>query len=922
MKANRKAAFLFIFATIVFFVSLIFCVIFMDYIGKPALQSTDNFIAPLSAKYEKDGNIYVIDDGSFRIVSMAPDGAVNYTITIKRFSEYVKMYDFAVDEHGNLYVYLMESEYDAYLTKRDIIRVYDSYGRFQKEILSIEYTENSEERPHIFPQIGSLRCDDGYLTFSRVQRDRVYLYSWDIYREELSSSVFMENVADYSIARLTLRNLNNFIYTTREGGIYEVRNGGPSVLRGSFTFTQDDGGIIPWNLDYGNREDIVFFDMISGEIYLIDGGGSVRKALPEYFFNSLLEAGVHPTLTGFGFSGDRFAGVYGDVLWYYDGSEFRTYEDGIAIPLRERVLILLVQIFFILGIAALGTLIYVFFIKILDRFVSIVIKQIIAIIPFTIAGFIIVYVATFEMMITRIDREIFNQLLILAQTGAAMIDGDDVDSLQSNGDYQTEAYKRVSRTIKEVVGDNRDDWNKVYYSAVYKVIGDTEYSIMNSSDEWNIFRPYGYLSIDEGTPEYELINNGRIFVNTINYNDGHWAYSNAPIYNRWGEFCGIFEIGIDLISYTITNLKQSRQIALITALVCLCIIVVIIVIMGIIVRQLASMAKVLAAVGRGDYEVRVDYHGRDELGNVSSGLNSMATELENQFQQISMLNESTIRFVPVQFMQHLGVRDITKLNLGDSVQRDMTVLFFDIRSFSINSEMMSTAENFSFINRILSASGPIIRKHNGFVDKYIGDAVMAIFPVASDAVRAGIEIYHSLVLNRETRITIGGDGINIGIGIHTGSVMMGIIGEEERISSTVISQNVNMASRMESLTKQVKAGMLITRDTMNQIPSGRTEFNCRFIGMIKAAGLNTAVGVFDMLDALPSKIRARRIATRQVFESGIRLYHTKDYQNARRRFEKVVEADPDDVCAAYFLTETERRIKDPSQQSIFIFDRK
>jgi class 3 adenylate cyclase len=526
------------------------------------------------------------------------------------------------------------------------------------------------------------------------------------------------------------------------------------------------------------------------------------------------------------------------------------------------------------------------------------------------------------MMITRIDREIFNQLLILVQTGAEMIDGDDVDSLRSNKDYHTEAYKRVSRTIKTVIGDNRDEWNKVYYSALYKIMGDTEYSVMNSSDEWNIFRPYGYLNISEGTPEYDLINNGRIFVNTFNYNDGHWAYSNAPLYNSRGEFCGIFEVGIDLISYTITNSKQIRQIALITAAACLFIIVIIIVIMGIIVRQLSSMAKALGAIGRGNYEVRVAYHARDELGIVSGGLNGMANELQNQFRQISMLNDSAIRFVPIQFMRHLGVEDITKLNLGSSVQRDMTVLFFDIRSFSINSEMMSTAENFSFINKILSASGPVIRKHNGFVDKYIGDAVMAIFPVAVDAVRAGIEVYNTLVLNKKTRITIGGDRINIGIGIHTGSVMMGIIGEEERISGTVISQNVNMASRMESLTKQVKAGMLITKDTMNQIPSGREDFACRFIGMIKAAGLNTAIGVFDMLDALPGKIRARRIATRQVFESGIRMYHTKDYQNARRRFEKVAKADPDDACAAYFLTETERRIKDPGLQSIFIFDQK
>jgi class 3 adenylate cyclase len=273
-------------------------------------------------------------------------------------------------------------------------------------------------------------------------------------------------------------------------------------------------------------------------------------------------------------------------------------------------------------------------------------------------------------------------------------------------------------------------------------------------------------------------------------------------------------------------------------------------------------------------------------------------------------------------MEYLGVMDITRMKLGDNVQRDLTVLFFDIRAFSINSEMMSARENFLFINKILSISGPIIRKHNGFVDKYIGDAVMALFINALDAVRVGIEIYQRLVLDKKTNVKIGGDGINIGIGLHSGSVMMGIIGENERLSSTVISNNVNMASRLESLTKQTKSGMLISRDTLNQISGHEQEFQYRFIGMIQAAGVNEVVGVFDMLDALPEKVRARRLATKKFFESGVRHYHMKEYQIACKRFERVVNADPEDICAANCLAEAQKHLKDPSLPSVFIFSHK
>jgi class 3 adenylate cyclase len=286
------------------------------------------------------------------------------------------------------------------------------------------------------------------------------------------------------------------------------------------------------------------------------------------------------------------------------------------------------------------------------------------------------------------------------------------------------------------------------------------------------------------------------------------------------------------------------------------------------------------------------------------------------------MTESTIRFVPVQFMEHLGVTDITKMKLGDNVQRNFTVLFFDIRAFSVNSEIMSVAENFVFINKVLGVAGPIIRANNGFVDKYLGDAVMALFVNAVDAVRAGITVYKQLILDKDTRIRIGGDGINIGVGIHTGSVMMGIVGENERLSSTVISKNVNMASRLESLTKQTKSGMLISRDTMNGISGYEKEFQYRFIGMIRAAGVNEVVGVFDMLDTLPEKVRRQRLATKRIFESGIRKFHTKEYGSACKRFEKVLSMDPSDACAVNCLAETRRRIEDPALPSVFMFDKK
>jgi len=273
-------------------------------------------------------------------------------------------------------------------------------------------------------------------------------------------------------------------------------------------------------------------------------------------------------------------------------------------------------------------------------------------------------------------------------------------------------------------------------------------------------------------------------------------------------------------------------------------------------------------------------------------------------------------------MEHLGVSDITKMKLGDNVQRDISVLFFDIRYFSINSEMMTARENFVFINKVLGIAGPIIRKHNGFVDKYIGDAAMALFVDGMEAVRAGIELYQTLVVDESTRVKIGVDGISIGVGIHSGSVMMGIVGENERLSSTVISANVNLASRVEGLSKQTGSGLLITRDTLNQLAGNETEFNYRFIGMVQAAGVNEVIGLFDMLDALTPAEKHLRLTTKTYFESGVRKYHMKDYAASVQRFQKVVSMDPKDICAVHHLAEAKRHLNDPTLPSVFVFDKK
>jgi len=904
-----------------------------DVLGMKPFQRTTFIDAPAMAKFEKDGRLYVIDNGSFRLVCLEPNGDVRYTIDINKIDEYNRIIDGAIDDAGNLYLYEIEAEYNALLTKREMIRKYDNRGNFIKEILSISYDNVPDyDNPRLFYQFGSFRYENGILTFSKTEKNKVTLHMYDTFRDTLQSAEIHEYlpgrpIEDFMVAQLVLKDMRNYAYVLRDGDIYEVINGGEPVLRASFDWNLSGGGIIPWFIFYdtsaaspGNAASganaLVFFDMASNAIYRIADNG-LQHVVPPRFFQPLKEQGETAALKGFGFYRSTFAGIYGETVWLYDGYDFKIFNEGLLLPAGERVRIIISQIAAVLAAAAFIAGFCILFIGILKGYISLFIKLTVLIIPLLIIAFFIVFTITFNIMTEQLNHALYNEMISKTILSSKLVDGDDLDKINSIKDVHSDEYKRLSVLVKEMVGYNADPWNRAYYAALYKG-ANFEYIVVISEEEWNLFRTDEPLT---GDNYHKLINGEPIIVTTELFN-GTWTFANTPVYNSAGEIAGKLEIGLDMTGYEINSTRLKRYVSFIVAGVCVVILAALCILISLIVRRLSAVGRVLHNIESGDRTARVPFLTRDELGKVSKGLNNMAEELQFQFDRITTLNESTIRFVPVQFMEHLGVSDITNMKLGDSVQRVISVLFFDIRYFSVNSEMMTARENFEFINKILGIAGPIIRKHSGFVDKYIGDAAMALFTNGIDAVRAGIELYQRIVIDEDTRVKIGVDGINIGVGIHSGSVMMGIVGENERLSSTVISANVNLASRVESLTKQTASGLLITRNTLNQLAGHENEFSYRFIGMVQAAGVNEVTGLFDMLDALPEKERNCRLATKEVFESGVRKYHMKDYAAAVQRFEKVLASDPQDICASLHLEEAHNHLQNPELASVFIFDKK
>jgi adenylate cyclase len=263
------------------------------------------------------------------------------------------------------------------------------------------------------------------------------------------------------------------------------------------------------------------------------------------------------------------------------------------------------------------------------------------------------------------------------------------------------------------------------------------------------------------------------------------------------------------------------------------------------------------------------------------------------------------KFVPYEFIGSLGHDVITDVKLGDQVEKVVTVLFTDIREYTTLSERMTPEENFRFVCAYNETLGPIIRRHNGFINQYLGDAIMALFPrSASDALQAGIEMRENIRKLNEERSLKMQPPIQIGIGMHTGPLIMGITGDKDRLDATTISDTVNTASRIENLTKYYKAGILLSDATLKLIDNPG-DFHLRYLGKVQVKGKLSSVGIHECFSGSTEKEVTEKQKTLPLFNNAMQFYLSRSFASALQAFQSIAETHPEDLTARFFLNKAD-----------------
>ena len=345
----------------------------------------------------------------------------------------------------------------------------------------------------------------------------------------------------------------------------------------------------------------------------------------------------------------------------------------------------------------------------------------------------------------------------------------------------------------------------------------------------------------------------------------------APVLARDGRTL-LAVLGLDMVDTDVrASLNRTTVISLIIAAAALALAIGTSIGIGTtFTRGIISLDRVMQRFSETNLDIRAQVRSRDEVGRLGMSFNQMAGLIQRYIAAYG-------RFVPHDFLRFLGKKSITEVKLGDQVLREMTILFSDIRSFTSLSETMSPQENFNFLNSYLSRVGPEIRANNGFIDKYIGDAVMGLFPgEAADASGRGSPC-RSSSWSTTPCVRAGATSRSpVGVAVHTGKLMLGTIGERLRMDGTVIADAVNLASRLEGLSRLYGETILITGPTLSQL-AGRRDFQTRFIDRVRVRGRKEAVLIYEVYDwEAPERVELRQ-SLKADWSQAMNLYYGREF---------------------------------------------
>ena len=299
----------------------------------------------------------------------------------------------------------------------------------------------------------------------------------------------------------------------------------------------------------------------------------------------------------------------------------------------------------------------------------------------------------------------------------------------------------------------------------------------------------------------------------------------------------------------------------------------------IITKPLKRLEQAIERLSDGNVGDKIIIGGGRQFRKMEFDLNKINDNYRKKETIIKQTNSEYEKYIPKQFIKFLGKNSILDLQVGSQVTKEVTTMFCDIRNSTQVSTTLSLEENFNYINSYLNVVSPIIRKYNGFIDKYLGDGIMAVFTRS----RQAYDCAHAIIkaVNEKNSSNISMPNLDVGVSLNTGDVVFGVVGDETRKSVTIISDSVNFTAKIGEVNKVFGSLITFSKSTLNDL-SANININYRYVGNLKFDN-KEYISIFESLDAYPRIKREKLVKNKVLFEQGVRAYRGKGQTRPARQ---------------------------------------
>ena len=438
------------------------------------------------------------------------------------------------------------------------------------------------------------------------------------------------------------------------------------------------------------------------------------------------------------------------------------------------------------------------------------------------------------------------KLLSIAASVAAVLDGEALKGIQKHDDEKTPGYLRLRETLRQVRNANQriDTLVKRLFTvmpskadpAVLLIGVDADESLRTAAHPGDVYRAANAspINITEAKAESSFVTD----------EFGTFLRAYAPVKDRAGNIVGA--IVVQAPGYWVDSIMRPLLFSGLGSLALAALIAFPVArfLSNRASQPLVALKEAVDAIGNGDFATRLQTGSKDEFGAVALAVNSMADGLGER----DRVKSAFARYVSKQVMDSVLKSDATGIQLSGD-RRRISVLFSDIRGFSTMSENLPPEKVVTLLNEYFERMVDVVFRNKGTLDKFMGDGLMVIFGAPEDdayqeehALRTAIEMQHELGL-MAAKWALEGIHIRIGIGINSGPAVVGNIGSSRRMEYTAIGDTVNLASRLESATKDFGVGILVSKYTYNAV---RGTFPFRPMGAVQVRGRSEPVQAYSL----------------------------------------------------------------------------